>query len=64
MKTVCTSSFTLLIDSYSEGRNCELASAGRTKSNVFRKKRAVLQLLVNSIGYLDAIGLANTQISV
>ncbi len=28
-----------LTDSYFEGRKCELASAGRTKSNGFRKKR-------------------------
>lgn len=40
-----------LTDSYFEGRKCELASAGRTKSNGFRKKRVVLSLLVNSKGY-------------
>ena len=40
-----------LTDSYFEGRNCELASPGRTKSNGFRKKRIVLSLLVNSKGY-------------
>jgi transposase len=40
-----------LTDSYFEGRKCELASAGRTKSNGFRKKRVVLSLLVNSRGY-------------
>jgi len=40
-----------LSDSYFEGRKCELASAGRTKSNEFRKKRVVLSLLVNSRGY-------------
>lgn len=40
-----------LTDSYFEGRKCELASAGRTKSNGFRKKRVVLSLLVNSSGY-------------
>ena len=40
-----------LTDSYFEGRKCELASAGRTKSNGFRKKRIVLSLLVNSRGY-------------
>ena len=40
-----------LTDSYFEGRKCELASAGRTKSNGFRKKRVVLSLLVNSAGY-------------
>jgi len=40
-----------LTDSYFEGRQCELASAGRTKSNGFRKKRVVLSLLVNSRGY-------------
>jgi transposase len=40
-----------LTDSYFEGRKCEFASAGRTKSNGFRKKRVVLSLLVNSRGY-------------
>ena len=40
-----------LTDSYFEGRKCELASPGRTKSNGFRKKRVVLSLLVNSSGY-------------
>jgi transposase len=40
-----------LTDTYFEGRKCELASAGRTKSNGFRKKRVVLSLLVNSSGY-------------
>ena len=40
-----------LTDTYFEGRKCELASAGRTKSNGFRKKRVVLSLLVNSRGY-------------
>lgn len=40
-----------LTDSYFEGKNCELASPGRTKSNGFRKKRIVLSLLVNSKGY-------------
>ena len=40
-----------LTDSYFEGSKCELASAGRTKSNGFRKKRVVLSLLVNSSGY-------------
>lgn len=40
-----------LTDSYFEGRNCELATPGRTKSNGFRKKRIVLSLLVNSKGY-------------
>jgi len=40
-----------LTDSYFEGRKCELASPGRTKSNGFRKKRVVLSLLVNSRGY-------------
>ena len=40
-----------LTDSYFEGRKCESASAGRTKSNGFRKKRVVLSLLVNSAGY-------------
>ena len=40
-----------LTDTYFEGRKCELASAGRTKSNGFRKKRVVLSLLVNSAGY-------------
>ncbi|MCD4809251.1 MAG: IS1634 family transposase, partial [Methanosarcinales archaeon] len=40
-----------LTDSYFEGRKCELARAGRTKSNGFRKKRVVLSLLVNSAGY-------------
>ncbi|MBW2740008.1 MAG: IS1634 family transposase [Deltaproteobacteria bacterium] len=40
-----------LTDSYFEGQKCELASAGRTKSNGYRKKRVVLSLLVNSSGY-------------
>ena len=40
-----------LTDSYFEGKHCELASPGRTKSNGFRKKRIVLSLLVNSKGY-------------
>ncbi|MCX9083452.1 MAG: IS1634 family transposase [Candidatus Methanoperedens sp.] len=40
-----------LTDSYFEGRNCELATPGRTKSNGFQKKRIVLSLLVNSNGY-------------
>ncbi len=40
-----------LSDSYFEGQKCEIASAGRTKSNGFRKKRIVLSLLVNSRGY-------------
>ena len=40
-----------LTDSYFEGRECELASAGRTRSNRFRKKRVILSLLVNSSGY-------------
>jgi hypothetical protein len=40
-----------LTDSYFEGRKCELATPGRTKSNGFRKKRIVLSLLVNSKGY-------------
>jgi transposase len=40
-----------LTDSYFEGRKCELAAPGRTKSNGFRKKRIVLSLLVNSKGY-------------
>ena len=40
-----------LTDSYFEGRNCELATPGRTKSNGFQKKRVVLSLLVNSHGY-------------
>ena len=40
-----------LTDTYFEGRKCKLASAGRTKSNGFRKKRVVLSLLVNSAGY-------------
>jgi transposase len=40
-----------LTDTYFDGRKCELASAGRTKSNGFRKKRVVLSLLVNSSGY-------------
>jgi len=38
-------------DSYFEGRNCELANSGITKSNGFRKKKIVLALLVNSKGY-------------
>ena len=40
-----------LTDSYFEGKNCELATPGRTKSNGFQKKRVVLSLLVNSNGY-------------
>jgi transposase len=40
-----------LTDSYFEGRNCELATPGKTKSNGFQKKRIVLSLLVNSNGY-------------
>jgi hypothetical protein len=40
-----------LTDSYFEGRNCELATPGRTKNNGFQKKRVVLSLLVNSSGY-------------
>lgn len=40
-----------LTDSYFEGRNCELAAPGGTKSNGFRKKKIVLSLLVNSEGY-------------
>lgn len=40
-----------LTDSYFEGKNCELASPGRTKSNGFQKKRVILSLLVNSNGY-------------
>lgn len=40
-----------LTDSYFEGRNCELATPGRTKNNGFQKKRVVLSLLVNSNGY-------------
>jgi len=40
-----------LTDSYFEGRNCDLATPGRTKSNGFQKKRVVLSLLVNSNGY-------------
>ncbi|MDP2788741.1 MAG: IS1634 family transposase [bacterium] len=40
-----------LTDSYFEGRNCELATPGITKSNGFRKKRIVLSLLINSNGY-------------
>jgi len=40
-----------LTDSYFEGRNCGLATPGRTKSNGFQKKRVVLSLLVNSNGY-------------
>jgi len=40
-----------LTDSYFEGRNCELATPGRTKCNGFQKKRVVLSLLVNSNGY-------------
>ena len=40
-----------LTDTYFEGQKCELADAGRTKSNGFRKKRVVLSLLVNSSGY-------------
>lgn len=40
-----------ITDSYFEGRKCELATPGRTKSNGFRKKRIVLSLLINSKGY-------------
>ncbi len=40
-----------LTDSYFEGRNCELAMPGRTKSNGFKKKKIVLLLLINSNGY-------------
>ncbi len=40
-----------LTDSYFEGRKCELATPGRTKSNGFRKKRIILSLLINSEGY-------------
>ena len=40
-----------LTDSYFEGRKCDLASPGITKSNGFRKKKIVLSLLVNSKGY-------------
>ena len=40
-----------LTDSYFEGRNCELATPGRTKSNGFQKKRVVLSLLVDFNGY-------------
>lgn len=40
-----------LTDSYFEGQKCELATAGRTKSNGFRKKRVILSLLVNFSGY-------------
>jgi transposase len=40
-----------LTDSYFEGRNCDLATPGRTKSNGFQRKRVVLSLLVNSKGY-------------
>jgi len=40
-----------LTDSYFEGRKCELAKPGITKSNGFRKKKIVLSLLVNSKGY-------------
>ncbi len=40
-----------LTDSYFEGRKCELAKSGITKSNGFRKKKIVLALLVNSKGY-------------
>jgi len=46
-----------LTDSYFEGRKCELASAGRTKSNGFRKKRVILSLLVNYSGYPFAWGI-------
>lgn len=48
-----------LTDSYFEGKMCELAKPGRTKSNGFRKKKIVLSLLVNSKGYpfaWDVIG--------
>jgi len=40
-----------LTDSYFEGRKCELAKSGITKSNGFRRKKIVLALLVNSKGY-------------
>lgn len=48
-----------LTDSYFEGQKCELASAGRTKSNGFRKKRVVISLLVNSKGYPFAWDILN-----
>ena len=37
-----------LSDSYFEGKSCQLASPGRTKSHGFKSKRIVLSLLVNS----------------
>jgi len=40
-----------LSDSYFEGRKCELAAPGRTKSNGFKSKKIVLSLVVNSEGY-------------
>nr|QNO42163.1 hypothetical protein DFAMPKKG_00008 [Methanosarcinales archaeon ANME-2c ERB4]QNO43067.1 hypothetical protein DICHBKDE_00008 [Methanosarcinales archaeon ANME-2c ERB4]QNO43267.1 hypothetical protein APKMFMID_00015 [Methanosarcinales archaeon ANME-2c ERB4]QNO45596.1 hypothetical protein MGFDKJCL_00031 [Methanosarcinales archaeon ANME-2c ERB4] len=40
-----------LSDSYFEGKSCQLASPGRTKSHGFKSKRIVLSLLVNSNGY-------------
>jgi transposase len=40
-----------LSDSYFEGKSCQLASPGRTKSHGFKSKRIVLSLLVNSKGY-------------
>jgi transposase len=39
-----------LSDSYFEGKKCQLASPGRTKSHGFKNKRIVLSLLVNSKG--------------
>jgi len=40
-----------LTDSYFEGRKCELAAPGRTKSNGFKSKKIVLSLVVNAEGY-------------
>nr|QNO47735.1 hypothetical protein LDJELIEA_00033 [Methanosarcinales archaeon ANME-2c ERB4] len=40
-----------LSDSYFEGKSCQLASPGRTKSHGFKSKRIVLSLLVNRKGY-------------
>ena len=40
-----------LTDSYFEGRKCELAAPGRTKSNGFKTKKIVLSLVVNAEGY-------------
>jgi len=40
-----------LSDSHFEGKQCDLAHPGTTKSNGFQKKKIVLSLLINSKGY-------------